>query len=322
MKKLSKEQEMALRNSMFETLTGSHLYGTNTPTSDEDFVGVFVADEEYYFGLEHIDEVSFDIVSKGTDGKNLPDAVDRKYYELRKFVKLALDNNPNILEIMFSNSLVSYTKSGKNFLDCATMFPWKGCRKKFTGYALSQKHKMMLKPDNYAKLNEFVELYEEIPQDYQSRMLIEYRMTAFDGIVKFGKDFGSVGDLNFNLQRKMKDVYAAVKERLAKASHRTDMYTKYGYDTKFGMHLLRLMYEGRELMLKGVIQFPFDKDMRKFFLDVREGKYTPDEVIQMADRYEEEMDEAEKISKLPSEPNYNLVNSLLQSIVKESLGVK
>jgi predicted nucleotidyltransferase len=36
-------------NTLFKTVTGSHLYGTNTPTSDIDYAGVFIADKEFYF---------------------------------------------------------------------------------------------------------------------------------------------------------------------------------------------------------------------------------------------------------------------------------
>jgi predicted nucleotidyltransferase len=37
------------------------------------------------------------------NGKNASDAVDFKMYELRNYVKLALQNNPNILELLFTN---------------------------------------------------------------------------------------------------------------------------------------------------------------------------------------------------------------------------
>jgi len=34
---MSKEKEMATKNKILEYRIGSHLYGTNTPTSDEDY---------------------------------------------------------------------------------------------------------------------------------------------------------------------------------------------------------------------------------------------------------------------------------------------
>lgn len=149
------EREMAVRNEVLRFRIGSHLYGTNVPTSDEDFGGVFIADlDEYYFGFARVEEVDFSKVSKLESGKNAPDAIDCKTYEIRKFFKLAMENNPNVIEQMFipEAQLVNCTEIGKRILGLAGLFPWAGCYDKFKGYAKSQKHKMSLKPENRAEI--------------------------------------------------------------------------------------------------------------------------------------------------------------------------
>ena len=74
---------------IFECVTGSRLYGTSTPESDTDIRGVFIPPEEYYLGfLNKVEQVE-DKVS------------DVTHWELSKYLKLALDNNPNILELLF-----------------------------------------------------------------------------------------------------------------------------------------------------------------------------------------------------------------------------
>lgn len=59
------EQELAEENKILLIRCGSHLYGTNTPESDEDFVGVFIPDTPYLLGLNTIEEVDNSI--KGRD---------------------------------------------------------------------------------------------------------------------------------------------------------------------------------------------------------------------------------------------------------------
>ena len=74
---------------IFKCLAGSHLYGTNTPESDYDERGVFIPSEEYYLGftdrIEQLEEKS----------------TDTTFFELKKFLHLACENNPNIIELLY-----------------------------------------------------------------------------------------------------------------------------------------------------------------------------------------------------------------------------
>ena len=88
---------------ILETKVGSHLYGSNTEDSDVDFCGIFIPPKEYYLGFHSIKEIDLSVIDKLDTGKNSKDAVDRKLYELRHFCQLALQGNPNIIEVLFSN---------------------------------------------------------------------------------------------------------------------------------------------------------------------------------------------------------------------------
>ena len=52
---MSKEQEMAQRNTIYKAMVGSHLYGTEHKESDKDYVGIFIPDKEYVLGLPTCD---------------------------------------------------------------------------------------------------------------------------------------------------------------------------------------------------------------------------------------------------------------------------
>ena len=100
---MSDAKKVAEENLILEIKSGSNLYGTTTPISDLDYVGIFMPDLEHVYGLNKIEEVDLDLKDKDEHGKNTSDAIDKKRYEFRRFCKLALDNNPNILEILFVN---------------------------------------------------------------------------------------------------------------------------------------------------------------------------------------------------------------------------
>src|SRR4051812_39149436 len=69
---------------------GSHAYGTNVATSDEDFKGVAIPPKEYFHGYTKVYKQA---ELKAPD----PDAV---VYDIRKFFNLAANCNPNIIEVL------------------------------------------------------------------------------------------------------------------------------------------------------------------------------------------------------------------------------
>lgn len=72
---------------------GSTLYGLNTPESDVDYRGLFLAtDKRYVAGFETLES----IVQTGE--------VDSAYYELSRYLKLLRKSNTQVLEILFAPS--------------------------------------------------------------------------------------------------------------------------------------------------------------------------------------------------------------------------
>ncbi len=79
---------------LFEYVRGSRLYHTDTPESDTDTGGVFICHPDYGFGI--VEEVA--------DEKN-----DTKWWELGKFMKMAMSSNPAVIEAFFvPDDLVLY----------------------------------------------------------------------------------------------------------------------------------------------------------------------------------------------------------------------
>lgn len=118
---------------IFLTRHGSQAYGTSTPTSDLDIRGIVIPPKEYYLGLTNNFEQA---TSKD------PDLV---IFDLRKFMKLASECNPNALEIIFTDEQDHYieTDLGKKLLENRNIFLSKRVKHTFSGYAHAQMKRIL-----------------------------------------------------------------------------------------------------------------------------------------------------------------------------------
>ena len=309
-------------SSILEIRAGSHLYGTSLPTSDDDKIGIFIAPEEYYLGLDRIDApIDLGFKSKGEDGKNLPDAIDRTFYELRQFTQLANEGNPNILEILFVNTqnIISINNWGRTLLMNAHRFPSQAVRPKYLGYALGQKKQMVNKPENFKQTVaavKYLELWEEAmttQEFHRTRVAAKVDDMERMGVAEDKLTHISIGKANYCTSTTLGKLLNLLNEKIEKITNRQELWTQYGYDTKFGAHLIRLLTEGIEILTTGKIEFPLQN--RELLLDIRGGKYTKEEIIEMAEMYEEELKVVK--SDIPMEPNKDSINSLLISMVRD-----
>ena len=290
---------------VLEIISGSHLYGTNTEDSDKDYVGIILPSDKEVFGLLNMEELDLSIKSKTEDGKNSKEAVDRKFYEFRKFIKLAKENNPNILEILFADdkNIINISNIGEALLDNYAMFiDHRAIYIKFISYAKSQKHKMIIKPENFQNLNEGLSFfYDYINADSVINLSNEESIQASRKLVielqseiankkapiEIKDSFIKVGDLNFDKSINVKSIIKKIQDRVDRAGHRKDLFLKYGFDTKYGSHCVRLLTEGISLLKENQITFPLYN--AEFLKDIKYGKYTKEEVIAFIEEQEKEI---------------------------------
>lgn len=115
---------------LFEYIRGSHMYHLNTPESDIDTGGIFLAPSEQLLGL------GFDYQEQIADEKN-----DNVWMELNKFMKLLLTSNPTVLEALFvpENCIIGEIHPiMQELIKHRDMFVTKECFKPLGGYALQQ----------------------------------------------------------------------------------------------------------------------------------------------------------------------------------------
>lgn len=97
----------------------------------------------------------------------------------------------------------------------------------------------------------------------------------------------------------------------ARLPNRPELVEKYGYDTKYAGHMLRLAYQGIELMRTGTITLPMPEEQREEILGVRQGAMTLDEVLAKTDALEWVLERAIECSPLPERPDMGRVNRWL-----------
>ena len=87
-----------------------------------------------------------------------------------------------------------------------------------------------------------------------------------------------------------------------------------GYDTKNAMTLVRLLRNGRELLLDGKMDVYREHD-KDFLISIKRGLFSMDEIQKMADDEFHENEEAYKKSTLPEENSREKINELLVDIL-------
>ena len=119
------------KDMIFRCVSGSRLYGTHTEESDTDYRGICFPPEDAVFGLG------------GFEQQELKDEDDTTY-SLKKFIRLALVNNPNILELLFvpRESIEMYTEVYSEMRRNKEKLVSKRIFKAYFGYAKAQLHKL------------------------------------------------------------------------------------------------------------------------------------------------------------------------------------
>lgn len=85
---------------------------------------------------------------------------------------------------------------------------------------------------------------------------------------------------------------------------RPELIEKYGFDTKFAMHMVRLGVQGVELLETGRITLPVPEPWLGWLRDLRQGKKTREEALEAAESLERRLDELVRgASPLPEEPD-------------------
>ena len=274
---------------IMEARAGSHLYGTNRPESDEDFRGVALAPVASLVGLGPAFEQHIETK-----------LVDRTIWEIRKFVHLALANNPNILDTLFTppELWIVSTPAWQSLYELRHDVLSQRVRKTYAGYAVSQLRRI----EGHMKW-----LLDPPEKPYQN---------------EYGKFIGSTWHWNdkeaeriYRAEHKRWDEFTQWSKNRNAARH--DLEVKYEYDTKHASHLWRLVLQAKSILATGnfsPVLNPRDLAEVKHILS---GGLRYGELIQMADEHIKLIDTM--LSDLPDKPREDRLDALVQSLYIEHI---
>jgi uncharacterized protein len=122
------------------SISGSQAYRLNTPTSDQDYKGVCVGLKKHYLGFEKFEQKDGGWSDESGEFAFLDGVKDIVIYELRKYMQLAIENNPNILELLWQDpeDYRVITPVGQKLINNRQAFLCTKAKHSFSGYAFSQ----------------------------------------------------------------------------------------------------------------------------------------------------------------------------------------
>lgn len=247
-----------LPNLQYETIMGSYAYGVSNDLSDIDIYGFCIPPREYLFPWEAGEIFGFGTQIKRFDQyqeHHIPyetQSVDVSIYNIVKYFQLCMENNPNMIDSLFTNTtcVLHSTKISNIIRDNRRLFLHKGCWHKFKGYAYSTLHKMSSKN----------------PKEASKRDLLRQ---------------------------------------------------EFGLDTKYGMHVIRLILEVEQILAEGNLDLQRHHEQLK---EIRRGAWTEERIRQWFADKEKGLEELYLKSSLPWKPPEAAIKSLLLNCLEEHYG--
>lgn len=337
---------------------GSKAYNCHTEDSDDDYRGVCIPPKQYYYGvLNRFEQAEL----------KDPDAV---VYELQKFIRLATECNPNIMEILWvdESDRIFVSSIGEELISNRDLFLSKKIFYTMRGYAFNQIKRMkthrnwLLNPvkeplsrkemglpdqslipkDHLEALN--AQIKKEIDkfnfdfldnltraerigiQEIMSEMLVSLKINSDDMYLATARKLGASDNLieamrkerdYENQKRAYKNYQEWIKNRNPK---RAADEAKYGFDLKHSYHIVRLYTMCEEILSTGkvIVKRP-DREM---FMDIRNGKWSYDELMEFAENKNKKCEELyENSTVIPHSPNKKEIDKLCISLVEKGINL-
>ena len=345
------------RHLILHATWGSHAYGTNLPTSDQDSIGIFILEKEHYL-------TAAEPIKQCSDSRN-----DHRFYALKNFMEMASSANPNLLDLLFipEDCILYETPYWRLLYQNRHLFVSKLACKSYGEYALSQIkkakgcNKRVNNPqpvelpvvENFCKLIPLKASIENWARPIDlittSIRLEECHVSAVSGTNNLFRlyHYGSqakgvfrngtlvcesipledeanhfIGFLIFNkdafeFAKRQHKQYWIWRENRNEARWQDQEKGLLDYDAKNMMHTFRLLYSGINIMRHGEPIVRFSGDKLNELRAIREGKWQYEDLIKKAEALFEELTLLREKSSLPNTVDKSKVIKLLTTITNQ-----
>jgi len=295
---------------LIKAVAGSHLFGTNTPSSDMDYKGVFLPEAEDIL-LGKFDQTIHQHTNN-TGSKNTKDDVDIEFYSLDKFLKMLYQGQTVAWELLFTPDHMIIEKHPL-WDDIRYQAPRLVNKKvdAFIGYCKQQAHKYGVRGSRMEAVSKSIEIlmchqcYGAILTEEIMDEIIESKIEHVEKYLDIhnkqminicGKKFG-IGTPILYVLHPLEKYYAEYGERSKLARQNQ------GIDWKALSHAVRVCMQAISLLSTGKIELPMKEGNVTLLKDIKAGKLSFDEVANLIEQYQDDMMRAKEESTLPEEPN-------------------
>lgn len=310
---------------------GSHLYGTSSEGSDEDFKGIFLPTKQEIL-LNRVPK-SYNSTTKanGSEEKNTSEDIDTEIYSLHYFLKLALEGQTVAIDMLHAPDNMIIEKDDKGIWEYLTnhrsMFYTKNL-KAFVGYARRQASRYGIKGSRLSDAKRVIDfLIDNSTNGDVLKLRDVWHLLPKGDHIHFtdpdmfgntfyqvcGKKLGRTITLDYAL-----GVVVKFYKEYGKRAHQASMNK--GIDFKAVSHAIRAAHQVKEMLVANTITFPLPN--ASFIAQVKNGELDYSTVV--APHLEAIMEEVEKLteeSDLPKKPNYRFWEEWLCFVLEDNLFV-
>jgi RNA repair pathway DNA polymerase beta family len=292
-----------------KAVAGSHLFGLNTPTSDQDFKGVFQANLDAI--ILGVDSKNIQVSTNKTDSRNTQDDVDTELKELRTFIKDCMKGQTYALELLYtpqdkileSSPSWEFIQANRKKLQPNDLAP-------FIGYAFGQSAKYSLRGVRLEELERVIAWFQIQDENVMLGDVIasleQTKYTYTEIYEHKNKNAGHPDEQRLSCLGVIFQYNKPIKECLPTLIKRLNQYGERsknnkedgGVDWKAYSHAFRLIYEWEQLLLEGRLTFPVPN--RDYILSVKKGEISFEEV---QEKLYEEFDRIQQIPNNLPEPD-------------------
>jgi hypothetical protein len=306
-------------------LFGSHLYGTNTPTSDTDYKSVYVPEARSILLQRVQDAVQIGRKSKAEGEKNQPGDVDNEAYSVQRYLQLLAEGQTVAIDMLFANTVEMSSPLWRYIQRNSERFMTKRSAA-FVGYCRTQANKYGIKGSRVAAAKYAMTMFEELQQlrsgttkvwevlDPTPRVIDQHTSVVLKETT--GGNFETYYvccDRMVGFKNTLKEAYGIYSRIHATYGDRARMAeTNEGIDWKALSHAVRVANEALELLETHKITFPLPN--APHILDIKQGKLPYKEVAEEIEGLLTAVENASLSSTLPDEADQGFIDDLVETV--------